>query len=44
LFNCDYYDLLDGRSKAETGYEKKFLSEYSWGESILCKMMSGMNN
>lgn len=40
LFDCDYYDWLNGRSNAETGFEEEFLSEYSWGEYILSDMIS----
>lgn len=40
LFDCDYYEWLDGKSNAETGFEEEFLSEYSWGEYILSDMIS----
>ncbi len=40
LFDCDYYDWLDGKSDAETGFEGEFLSEYSWGEYILSDMIN----
>ena len=40
LFDCDYYDWLDGRSSDEEAFEGEFLSEYSWGEMILGSMVS----
>lgn len=36
LFDCDYYDWLDGKNAPFRG---EFMSEYSWGESILAGMM-----
>ena len=44
LFDCDYYEWLDGKSNAETGFEEEFLSEYSWGEYILSDMISRIHN
>lgn len=38
LFDCDYYDWLDGDDDLFSG---EFLSEYSWGEAILAGMMTG---
>lgn len=40
LFDCDYYDWLNGDSNTKTGFEEEFLSEYSWGEYILSDMIS----
>jgi len=38
LFDCDYYDWLDGKMKPAASFRDEFLSEYSWGEEILAAM------
>ena len=40
LFDCDYYALLDGGSRADTRFTGEFLEEYSWGEYILADIMN----
>ena len=40
LFDCDYYDWLDGHPSGTEAFEGEFLSEYSWGEFILGGMVS----
>ena len=40
LFDCDYYDWLDGTQTKENEFEGEFLSEYSWGEYILGSMVN----
>lgn len=35
LFDCDYYDWLDGRKDKGEAFEGEFMSEYSWGEYLL---------
>ena len=42
LFDCDYYDWLDGCPSAEGSFDGEFLSEYSWGEYILGRMARRM--
>ena len=44
MFDCDYYEWLEGKSSYETGFEEEFLSEYSWGEYILSDMISRIHN
>lgn len=35
LFQCDYYDLMDGDESAKQLYNGEYMSQYSWGESII---------
>lgn len=39
MFDCDYYEWLDGKS-SDADFEGEFMSEYSWGEYILAKMVA----
>jgi len=40
LFDCDYYDWQDKNMSARDRFEGEFLSEYSWGESILAGILN----
>ena len=44
LFDCDYYEWLDGVHADDCAFEGEFLSEYSWGEYILGSMMRELNS
>ncbi|WP_409967810.1 response regulator [Bengtsoniella intestinalis] len=35
LVHCDYYDLMAGVEKAKSQYNGEYMSQYSWGESII---------
>lgn len=35
VFDCDYYDWLDGLSEKGESFRGEFLSEYTWGEYLL---------
>ena len=39
LFDCDYYAWLDGDSEIRKGFSGEFMSEYSWGEGFLARML-----
>ena len=39
LFDCDYYEWLDGKINAENSLIDDFLSEYSWAEAILATLI-----
>ncbi len=39
LFDCDYYSWQDDDMQSRDRFEGEFLSEYSWGESILANIM-----
>ena len=34
VIKCDYYDFLDGDSKAIHSYAGEFMGQYSWGEEV----------
>ncbi len=34
VLKCDYYDFLDGESKAVKSFAGEFMSQYSWAEDI----------
>ena len=38
LFDCDYYDWLDGSCTPDEGFEGEFMSEYSWGEYLISSL------
>ena len=40
LFDCDYYQWQDKKDTEGSRFTGEFLSEYSWGESILADMMN----
>ncbi len=40
-FDCDYYAWKENNLKKGDSFEGEFLSEYSWGESILSEMIYG---
>lgn len=39
LFDCDYYDRLDGKTSHGNDFEGEFMSEYSWGEYYIPGLM-----
>lgn len=39
LFDCDYYAWLDHRADNSEQFRGEFLSEYSWGESLLAELV-----
>lgn len=42
-FECDYYEVLDGKNIKETLFNGKYMSNYSWAEEtcgILCRLAS----
>lgn len=39
LFDCDYYKWLDKNMEAHERFQGEFLTEYSWGESILAEIV-----
>lgn len=39
LFDCDYYAWQDRNLKERDRFEGEFLSEYSWGEYLLAKIL-----
>ena len=38
-FQCDLYDFLDGKEAARRDFNGQYLSEYSWGEPTLAKLI-----
>ena len=40
LFDCDYYAWLDQNMREEDRFDGEFLSEYSWGESLLADILN----
>ena len=40
LCDCDYFDWLNRNIGSQNRFEGEFLSEYSWGESILADMLN----
>ena len=39
LFDCDYYDWLDGNSDKSETFGGEFLSEYSWSEYLISNLL-----
>ena len=40
LCDCDYFDWLNRNIDSQNRFEGEFLSEYSWGESILADLLN----
>ena len=40
VFDCDYYAWKDKNMKKRDAFEGEFMSEYSWGESILSDILN----
>lgn len=38
LFDCDYYEFLDGQTEAISRFNFEYMSEYSWGEETLARL------
>ena len=43
IVDCDYFAWRDGNMKDRDKFEGEFLSEYSWGESILSEILNIVN-
>jgi len=43
LFDCDYYKWQDNERDERTLFEGEFLTEYSWGESVLAEIIEKIN-
>lgn len=42
--DCDYFAWQDKREEDNSRFEGEFLSEYSWSEPILARILNGMDN
>jgi len=40
MFDCDYYDWLDGEPEKSEAFRGEFLSEYSWSEYLISTLSS----
>lgn len=38
-FDCDYYDFLAGKSNAREAFKGEYMTQFSWAESTLAKLM-----
>lgn len=43
MFDCDYYRLLDSKMTDADKFEGEFMSEYSWGDSLLADIIEWYN-
>lgn len=43
LFDCDYYKWQDNERDERALFEGEFLTEYSWGESVLAEIIEKIN-
>jgi hypothetical protein len=39
IADCDYFDFLDGKTEMYYQFQGEFLSEYSWAEAAIYKMI-----
>ena len=42
MFDCDYYAWQDNNMGERDRFEGEFMSEYSWGEYILSRILNDM--
>lgn len=40
LFDCDYYDFLNGDPQAIRSFDGEYMNQYSWGEPVLAQLIN----